>query len=818
MLTSITYIIELDRWGIKKGLPIKPYQATEYQKAYANIQGINNALNYAKDRGFREVVLPEGEYAICYPLSIEMKTNVTFNMQNVILKVLYDSDSKSPYDTRTGTDYYNFIGNSIVFRDVVNAHLVGGKLIGCRYDRSFNNPNEKKQEHTYGILFTNGTSHSSVKHCEVSQFMGDGISISSTSSRDLAEFNLGLTKNDIDKSTGELIPSNNSLVSTFISLRDTTTFSIGGFGYNRTTSILTKEVDVFFYREDNSYLLKRQMNRKIYSPISIPEGAKKIRLVFRQETNPSKNMNITLKFADVPNHNIIEFNEIYGNHRGGITLGGSHNIVQSNIIRDNGFHTLDDKPLFYDPTRYGINQEDSYGDSCKIRDNLIYNTNHGILAGCYSVFIENNHIYNVTGVGIILYTLSFASVKGNYLFQCAVSALQLASTTIPGAHVHFTDNSINKGIVNLSVDGGYKLNMQNNTFVDVERINILGDSLKSSFQNNTIKFTKFYSRFEPVILIQNIQETKFETDSELFMVKFITESIKRCTFSNIRLNLQTKDQSTDRGKITISNCLFNNSSLRNHLFMVKTREVHVENCEFNNSNLQAGNTNTPDENPIFLVKNCKFNVNSYPELVLCNDLNRETGFAVVSIINSEISISNPYFGKLVTASFTPKSVVLELKDNNIHYINNPPLKLDLTNRLSSIRKFISSNNLFENISWVAPSNESFYVGYDPETHAIQEPDSGYYSIGKIIYNAHLSSNNLFGWVCVKEGFANQANWTANTAISKGTRINFNDIVYQSENDGITGSVPPTQTNGSAIDGSVQWIIIGMKAVFEQVNK
>ncbi|MBD3843637.1 MAG: right-handed parallel beta-helix repeat-containing protein, partial [Campylobacterales bacterium] len=107
------YVINLGRWGITEGLPNKPYKTEDYLKANLNVIGINNALNYAKENNFTEVVLPKGNYAICYPKSITMKSNIIFNMNDSLFKVIYDSTSKSPFDTRTTTDYYNFIGNAI---------------------------------------------------------------------------------------------------------------------------------------------------------------------------------------------------------------------------------------------------------------------------------------------------------------------------------------------------------------------------------------------------------------------------------------------------------------------------------------------------------------------------------------------------------------------------------------------------------------------------------------------------------------------------------------------------------------------------------
>ncbi|WP_236034977.1 hyaluronate lyase N-terminal domain-containing protein [Alkalihalobacterium elongatum] len=812
-ITSAVYMIELERWGITEGIPSKPYTNDNYYMADANVQGINQALNYAYNNGFTQVVLPRGQYAICYPRTIQMQSQLSFHLNQSVLKVIYDSDSKSPFDTRTGTDYYNFTGTSITFSNVTNAHLIGGTIIGCRADRSFVNSNERRQEHTYGVLLSRGTNHSSVKHCIVRDYMGDGISMDSRSPSELAEFNLNLSLNSIDNSTGELISSNNSLASGFISLRDYPSFQVTGFGYTRTTNILTKEVDVFFYREDNTYLQKRQMNRKIYTPISIPVGARKVRFVFRQETNPLKNMGITLRFGNPPHHNVIEHNEVFANHRGGITLGGSYNIIQHNVIRDNGFNTLDDKPLFNDPTRYGINQEDSYGDNCVIRHNLIYNTNHAILAGCYSIHIENNHIYNVSGIGINLYTLSFATVKGNYIYRCGTSAFGLMTTNLPGAHVHITDNSVHNTNINLNISNGYTLYVRGNTFVDIPMINMPANTVTDAFKENALKYTGHYLGNEPVLRIDKIENCTFVFNSNsLLQVRLITTSISGSVFNSIGLYLDTRNSNTVEGEISIHDCTFNNSRIDNHIFGGKKRAVNVTDSVFQNSRLYVGNINTPHENPLLTVDNSKFLINTITTLIN-NDINNEDGYGIIKIRNSNIEIANANFNPLITNAFTRRTFEFHMKNCNLRYTGEGPLNLVYYSRPTSMRKFVSANNHFLNIN-LPVEDPDLFIGYDPETHSTNKPSSGYYMLSQIIKNAKPEVGNYIGWVCIHEGYASQNFWTANTSYSIGTLVTSNNNVYECTVSGVTGTLSPSHTSGSYIDGTVTWKYKGSSALFE----
>src|SRR5699024_7141670 len=111
-------------------------------------------------------------------------------------------------------------------------------------------------------------------------------------------------------------------------------FSLGGQGYSRTTNLNDKNFDVFYY-EDDQYLgvLKA---RKVQAHVSIPMNATHFRFQFHHETDTSKNYQIFMNWGADCHHNIVQCNEIFNGHRGGITLGGSYNVIQYNTIRDNG--------------------------------------------------------------------------------------------------------------------------------------------------------------------------------------------------------------------------------------------------------------------------------------------------------------------------------------------------------------------------------------------------------------------------------------------------------------------------------------------------
>lgn len=705
------YIIELDRWNIKQGLPSKPYKDADYIRADTNIQGINNAIQYANANGYTHVILPRGQYALCYPREIKIVSNMTFDLNSSTLKVIYDSERKSPFDTRTTTDYYKFGGFSIVFENVTNSHLIGGTIIGCRDDRSFQNAQEASMEGSYGVAFTKGTNYSSVKSCIVRDYMGDNITFSSNSIGALAEFNPGLTLNALDYNTGQPISSTNTVITGFINLPQNLNYDsmmITGFGYSRLTNLVSRDYDVFFYTENNIFLgvMKK---RKIYTDISIPLNAKKFRLLFYNESNQSKTLQFTIRWGSIPHHNLIEHNEIFNGHRGGITLGGSYNVIQHNVIRDNGkgsVRFLDGKPIFTDPTRYSINQEDSYGDNCVIRNNLIYGSYHGLLVGCYSIQIENNHIYNIDNIAINLYSMLHATISGNFIYNC-LNNIGLMSSNFENAYVNISGNSIHGGSMSLLPSNSYYLNVTDNNFVDVMNLSMNNSNIKSVFKNNLIKYSSTTN--SPNITINKIQNCIFDSSIKK-NVTLKSYELVGCVFNNFNIDIRTFNDTTLSEKVTINQCEFTNSMIINNIFVKTNRQVTVSNSKLYDTIIKVGNINSPGFSTTTIVESCDLISNKLINL-FATDINAPG--SMIKLNQCNIEITNPNFTYLIDHE---KGVVqsvftIFIKNSNIKYTSSTPLKLNYYDVKKPMIKFISAENEFTNISF-PPEDPEVFIGYD----------------------------------------------------------------------------------------------------------
>jgi len=815
---TASYVIELARWGITPGLPPKPYTDQHYFTADKNIDGFNNAIAWAYNNGYRYVFVPKNEYAICFPKSITVaQSHMTVDFEGSTLKVIYDSDRKSPFDTRTGTTaYYQFpvqSGMSIQLPGVTDSHIKNLILIGDKADRSFANAAEAAHEGTYGIHITKGSSFCSVRNCVISSYMGDGISIDSISFYDYAEFALGLTVNEVHRQTGALVPaSGKTLVSQPINLpAGYDSFLVAGAGYTRQTALNTKEVDVAYYGANNAYL-GRYDTKKIYTPISIPPGAQTFRFIFNNETSTSKNMQITLKFGLTPHHNLIEYNEVYNTHRGGITLGGNFNTIQNNIIRE-GTGMLDRKPVFNDPTRYGINQEDSYGENCVIRNNVFYNLYHGILVGCWSVEVHNNHLYNLSGIGINLYSLQVANVRENFLHRCQ-SGIGLMTAHLPNAHVNIENNTM-VSIANTGLAGtGYDVNFRNNTLIDSANFSLPDDDRFICRENHFIWTENFSGT--PFVFANRVENCSFEgvaVQREFYLRAY---EIIGTIMTNVNVRIETRYQTTTAENVLFRDCRFRSSLLNNHIFGMKQRTARFLSCKLTDSIVKIGNINTPGESPVILLEQCDFIVRT-AAYIFQSEFN--TGYGWIEAADSRIVIANSAFAYFLTNNFNVTGTTsVYLKRSAISYTGAGRLNLQYYNPANkkAVRTFGNIRNIYTQINLPVPEG-TIYLNYDPDIEGVSPPSQGYWFRGDLYGNAAPVPGGYAGWICTTEGYAASSAWSAAAAKSKGDRIQSGSSVYEALTAGTTGATAPawpSAIGGTVLDGTVIWQRIGPLAAFK----
>ncbi|MGH1263231.1 right-handed parallel beta-helix repeat-containing protein [Bacillus cereus] len=693
------YFVELDQWGIKPGIPQKPYTDEDFIQADANIQGLNKAIQYAYSEGYTDIVLPTAEYAICYPKPIEMLNGTTLDLNRSKLKVIYDSDRKSPFDNRTTTDYYNFIGTSVSFAKAENALVRNGEIIGCREDRSFKDSKEVAVEHSYGVVFKQSARFCRLEDCTVRDYMGDNVTFESTGLIGYAEFDEGTTINSLDYKTGQPAPvvaGTKTVITKLLNIQYDSkvkfdTMFIGGLGYSRLTSLNNKYFDIFFYDKDDKFIGVHK-KRRIYSEIQIPIGAMKYRFQFADETLV-RNHSLTVWFGRIPSHNHVTRCDIRNGHRGGITLGGSHNTISYNTIRGNGKGTamfLDGKPFFGDPTRYAINMEDSYGSKCDIHNNDIYDSFQGILVGCYDVDIYKNHIHDIDFYGINLYSVSAVKIRDNYMYN-VVNNIGLMTPQFFSPYVLVEGNTFTNGTLNFTATS-YRVELKHNQIINPASISIADNCTMSDCH---VTFNENING--AWLLSSKVRNCTFKSNSTTLPQRELTVKtylMADCTFENLRIRIEPLSTRV-LSKCIITDSDFRNCEVRNHIFTGVPNNVEVSNSKVVDTTFEVGITNVDGQNSYTSLYNCTVALNG-PKYLFLSDANRP--LTTYKAEKCQIIIVNEQFDAMLNSGSAQESNELLLIDNDISYRGTTPLNLKFYKQATHMKNFEEKGNKFTNIN------------------------------------------------------------------------------------------------------------------------
>ncbi|SHR97520.1 Uncharacterised protein [Mycobacteroides abscessus subsp. abscessus] len=651
-----TYVIELDKWGIKNGVPTKPYTNDHYILANNNITGINNALSWANSNGYNYVMFPRGEYALCFPNPIYTKDNMTIDFNNSTFRVIYDSSSRSPFD-KSSNPFYKFGGNSIVCT-TSNTHIINLTLIGDRLDRSWNDPKEKSMEFSSGIVFGSGADNSSVRHCNLSHYMGDAIV---TGFGPYSSFDIGMTEIGafdlnglpIASSTGKTVRSVN-----FINLpTDIKSFTMVGLGYSPTTSIPSGMYNVYFY-SNNGTFLSMKSNIRTRDRVFIPKNAGKIKLSWEG--------NGTIDDGTLPNNPpywcllikgglaenlLIEYNEVHRCHRGGVVIGTNNVMVRKNYFHNTGepgTSDIDSLPTFTDFTRYALCTEDNVGHNCKFIDNVFYNTRLAIATrGDYNEIVGNefrNCVY-----GIILYNLKHCNVQNNYFHFSGFTCFNY-------------QNLFRDWIINNNIFIGSKVNFEGSGFI-------------TSFTSNTFDQV---STFESSVKLLVFKDNVFKDNSGFLNYggKYSKTVIKECSFINSYVSFVSIP---DRLVDVINDCYFENSYVRYQ----SNYQVIIRNSTFINSSYLYGST-LPTA--IYTLINCKIGNKTVPLIYATNAADMGITRAVLDISNCNISLGT----KPMIEGFSWGS--LKVNQTQVEFSNPPSVSSAIFSGYGNITDLIDIKN------------------------------------------------------------------------------------------------------------------------------
>jgi len=232
----------------------------------------------------------------------------------------------------------------------------------------------------------------------------------------------------------------------------------------------------------------------------------------------------------------------------------------------------------------------------------------------------------------------------------------------------------------------------------------------NSFKNNRIKFAN--STNIPAISMFKMDDCIIDSQS-LKDVTFKVYKFSRCVFNNLNINVQTPNDRTLSEKVSMDNCEYSNSILKNLILATKDRKLIVSKSKFIDTVVQVGNINTPGFPSTTILEDCNLSANIISNLFL-TDFNQPNG--LIKLNKCNVEISNPNFTSLIKLGQTvvPPVVTLILLDCDFKYTGGTtPLKLIYYTSTRPMIKFISADNMFTNITLPVPDT-GIYLDYDPE--------------------------------------------------------------------------------------------------------
>ena len=584
-------------------------------------KGINDALNYAAKNKYDKITFPKGEYCISEENPITMVSNLIVDLNGSTFKI-----------NDNGLQHYTVID----FSNCSNSQLINGIILGDRETHDYKTI-EGSHEWTCGIVFNN-CDNCILDNVTVSSFPGYGIS--SSLGENLSDLIIGVTKDNLSigniNDKGKL----NNKKGTIRTIDPLNISNVGGefeLGYNKGYMgypyMQSKEYLSYFYDENMKFISKVD-NCKQYKKVLIPDKAKYVHFVFKQDYVPERgdtDFNSTTVFLtnySSPNNITIKNCLIEKNKSLGMGICGGYNWnIENNMFKENGGGA----------PGYAIDLEDGW----EYMDSFLFKNNK---------FIDNNNdIVSCAGDNIIFENNSFTSTV--YMW---------GRTT----NYKFLNNSFSNIAMNINYEYSTDTECSGNTYNNC-RIAITS-------KNKDAKFN---------ISNENIIDTHVNTMPE--NVSIIDSKITADNIDNIRIYGNFKD--CHISKVTGSlvsfkgeNCKINNSNIyiqeegnikestiedTNIASFTTTEKITLDNNKLKNTKISLSTWGCPTE---VLLKNNTISIDKDSLLHLSAGVTKE----VILDNNTIENNSNKSLINLFDTSYTKAKGKLILKNNTISQRNS----------------------------------------------------------------------------------------------------------------------------------------------------
>ena len=429
---GMSSVIDLVKYNITQADYEYPFTTENYRVAHQNGVGLQQAINEAKEKGISELVLPPGNYPLCYSTDNYQTINNIILANGINLKgygcklyVIYDEldTGLNPYYTGDPTLAHAMCGRVID----TDSSVEGFEIVGERKYRTTDNA--KYREFSHGIGLTKYTNGNKIKNCNIHHFSGDAIGGSEIMQQ------VGTWMEGADALATSITWNGTKWVQSDISYTSpkhsigwadiTKPFQCrGSLYFIWTASPLKIHCFKGIQQSDKTYIegdyigtIRVNQGEPFYFLKDTYYWYLEVTSGTKHDVTSTTQLGIALGYGTYYN-TTIEGCECYLNTRGGVSNLPSGSTVKNCRIYNNG-GAFDGMVGFYDGTQFGIDIEDWYIHSITIDNCLIFNNLHGILYRCHGIKIINSVVYGITNS--LNYAVDFYAENTQFKGECTMT-------------------------------------------------------------------------------------------------------------------------------------------------------------------------------------------------------------------------------------------------------------------------------------------------------------------------------------------------------------------------------------------------------------
>ena len=408
--------ISLKKYGITAVDYEAPFTTEMYEVAYANGKGFQKAIDDAKANGRKAIVIPNGNYPLCWaggeseanPIIVSEGVDIYGNDSR--LYVIFDEDGINPYFT--GDKPYTLSGTVIATDSSIYDLNIEG-------ERQYRVTSPGWQDNSCGIGLTGNSHNNVIQNCTIKHISGDGIGCR----------NLGVqlaTWTDTFAALGW----NGSTYVASTKMYRSTRHGVG-FIADMSAPHLINSIPNFMWSTEPFVIrcFDGEADDDLGNMLGVvrvhgmqyfyfPEGTKSWYIELTREAehaeDATESWQYFLRQAYYSGTQIIGCELCY-NQRGGMSNLPDSAVIRNCRVHNNG-NAVNGMVAYYDATRFGLDQEEVVIGSLTIEDSLFYGTNAGVYYKSWSIVLKNSKFYgDIAGVRSLNGAVDFMAINCDFV-------------------------------------------------------------------------------------------------------------------------------------------------------------------------------------------------------------------------------------------------------------------------------------------------------------------------------------------------------------------------------------------------------------------